>query len=147
MITIYKNKADIPMGMELVELNDLFFNQNIIERLDMSAENIIRRIDGAKFREDYRITSGINDELLNIDKLSTGCKTALNIYYFPEKVFSIKECGDNVLDEIYAYQFGQVYSEYPIITLFMEKVQIHDHNGKRVISNYEELKGWWQNVQ
>lgn len=146
MITIYKNKAYIPKDVELVEWNDLFFNQNIIERLDMRAEDIISKIDGAVLREDYRIISGINGELLNIDKLSTGCKTALNIYYFPEKVFSLKECGDNALDEIYAYQTGQVYSEYPVITLFMESVQIHDQDGKRVISDYEELKGWWQNV-
>lgn len=146
MITIYKNKADIPKGVELIELNDLFFNQNIIERLDMRAENVIRKIDGAVLRADYRITSGINGELLNIDKLSTGCKTALNIYYFPEKVFSLKECGDNALDEIYTYQSGQVYSEYPIITLFMESVRIYDQEGDRVINDYEELKGWWQNV-
>lgn len=147
MITIYKSKADIPNGIELVELNDLFFNQNIIERLDMRAEGIIKKIDGALLREDYRIISGINGELLNIDKLSTGCKTALNIYYFPEKVFSLKECGDNALDEIYAYQEGQVYSEYPIITLFMESVQICGQDGKKVVSDYEELKGWWENVQ
>lgn len=146
MITIYKDKADIPAGVELVGWNDLFFNQNIIERLDMRAEEIIKKIDGAELRGDYRITSGINGELLNIDKLSTGCKTALNIYYFPEKVFSLKECGDNALDEIYAYESGQVYSEYPIITLFMKKVQIYDQDGKRVICDYEGLKGWWQNV-
>jgi hypothetical protein len=146
MITIYKNKADIPKSMELIELNDLFFNQNIIERLDMRAEDVIKKIDGATLRTDYRIISGINGELLNIDKLSTGCKTALNIYYFPEKVFSLKECGDNALDEIYAYQSGQVYSEYPIMTLFMESVRICDQDGESVISDYEELKGWWQNV-
>ncbi|MCM1113275.1 MAG: DUF4869 domain-containing protein [Muribaculum sp.] len=147
MITIYKNKADIPKDVELVELNDLFFNQNIIERLDMRAEGIIREIDGASLRMDYRIESGINSEVLNIDKLSTGCKTALNIYYFPEKVFSLKECGDNALDKIYAYQTGMVYSEYPIITLLMESVQICDQDGAKIISDYEELKGWWQNVQ
>lgn len=130
MITVYKNKADIPKGMELIEWNDLFFNQNIIERLDMRAEDIIRDIDGAVLRSDYRIASGINGELLNIDKLSTGCKTALNIYYFPEKVFSLKECGDNALDKIYTYQTGMVYSEYPVITLFMENVQICDRDGK-----------------
>lgn len=146
MITIYKNKADIPTGVELVEWNDLFFNQNIIDRLGMGAEKIIKKIDGASLREDYSIISGVNGELLNIDKLSTGCKTALNIYYFPEKVFSLKECGDNALDEIYSCQSGQVYSEYPIIALFMEHVQVNDQNGKRVISDYEELKDWWLNV-
>lgn len=146
MITIYKDKSDIPEDVELVELNDLFFNQNIIERLDMSAHNIIQKIDGAFLRDDFKIISGINEELLNIDKLSTGCKTALNIFYFPEQVFSLKECGDNALDEIYAYETGQVFSEYPIISLFLEKVQICDKKGRRVVTDYEELKGWWQNV-
>jgi len=146
MITVYKDKADIPKSVELIELNDLFFNQNIIDRLDMRAEGIIKGIDNATLRADYRITSGINGELLNIDKLSTGCKTALNIFYFPEKVFSLKECGDNALDEIYSYQTGKVFSEYPVITLFMESVQVCDRNGEKVINDYEELKGWWQNV-
>ncbi|MDE7204558.1 MAG: DUF4869 domain-containing protein [Lachnospiraceae bacterium] len=146
MITVYKNKADIPKDAGLVELNDLFFNQNIIERLDMRAEGIVREIDGAELRPDYRIVSGINGELLNIDRLSTGCKTALNIHYFPEKVFSLKECGDNALGVIYAYQAGMVYSEYPIIALSMESVRICGRDGERIISDYEELKGWWQNV-
>lgn len=147
MITIYKNKADIPSNTELVEFNDLFFNQNMIERLDMTAQELIKKIDGAILREDFRILSGINGELLNIDKLSSGCKTALNIYYFPEKVFSLKECGDNALDLIYSYQSGQVFSEYPIISLFMEKVTVSDQTGKRAITDYDELKGWWQDVQ
>lgn len=146
MITIYKSKAAIPKDTELIELNDLFFNQNIMERLDIAAQNMIKKIDGAELREDFRILSGINGELLNIDKLSTGCKTALNIYYFPEKVFSLKECGDNALDMIYSFRSGQVYSDYPIIALFMESVRISDQDGTRVISDYEELKGWWQNV-
>lgn len=132
MLLVYKSKADIPKDVELVELNDLFFNQNIMERLDMTAQDIIGKIDGAILREDYKIISGINGELINIDKLSTGCKTALNIYYFPEKVFSLKECGDNALNEIYLYPSGQVYSEYPIIALFMEGVQISDKNGKKL---------------
>lgn len=29
MITIFKDKRDIPGDMEYIELNDLFFNQNI----------------------------------------------------------------------------------------------------------------------
>lgn len=146
MITIYKNKIDIPDKVELVELNDLFFNQNIIERLDMSAGIIIKEIDGAVLRPDFRIISGINEELVNIDKLSTGCKTALNIYYFPEKIFSLKECGDNALNEIYLFNAGQVFSEYPIISLYLESVQVVDRKGMKIVNDYNELKGWWQNV-
>lgn len=147
MITVYRDKTDIPSSTELVEFNDLFFNQNIMERLDLTAQEIIKNVDGAALRDDYRIQSGINGDLLNLDKLSTGCKTALNIYYFPEKVFSLKECGDNALDLVYSFASGQVFSEYPIISLFLEKVRVCDKTGEKVLDHYEDLKDWWQNVQ
>lgn len=34
MITIFKNKKDIPRDKEYVELNDIFFNQNTATKLD-----------------------------------------------------------------------------------------------------------------
>ena len=37
MITIYKNKKDIPQEMEYVELNDVFFNQNTAGKFDKRA--------------------------------------------------------------------------------------------------------------
>ena len=50
------------------------------------------------------------------------------------------------MDEIYAYQAGMVYSEYPVIALFMERVQICGQDGEKIINDYEELKSCWQNV-
>ena len=38
MITIFKNKNDIPMDMEYVELNDIYFNQNTALMLDEEAK-------------------------------------------------------------------------------------------------------------
>jgi len=54
----------------------------------------------------YAISSRFDGMKLNIDKLSTGCKTALNVLYNPDKVFDIRECGDNALDVIYALPCG-----------------------------------------
>ena len=34
MITIFKNKKDIPESMEYIELNDLFFNKNTVMKID-----------------------------------------------------------------------------------------------------------------
>ena len=34
MIIIYKHKKDMPQELEYVELNDVFFNQNTVGRLD-----------------------------------------------------------------------------------------------------------------
>ena len=41
MITIYKNKTDIPHEMEYVELNDVYFNQKTAARLDEKANRIV----------------------------------------------------------------------------------------------------------
>ena len=38
MITIFKDKQDIPGDMEYVELNDLFFNQHTVSFIDKQAE-------------------------------------------------------------------------------------------------------------
>ena len=48
MITIYKDKNDISDDMEYVELNDIFFNQKTILKLDNCAKEIIEKVDGSK---------------------------------------------------------------------------------------------------
>ena len=92
MITIYKKKADIPAEKELVILNDIYFNRNTVEMLDKRAENIMKKIDGVSRIGKYRIQSKFHNVALDIDHLSTGCKTVLNVMYNPDKVFCIKEC-------------------------------------------------------
>ena len=57
MITIFKNRKDIPGDMEYVELNDLFFNQNTVSFIDKQAEKIIEMIDGSKLISKYKIYS------------------------------------------------------------------------------------------
>ena len=91
MITIFKNKNDIPQDMEYIELNDIYFNQNTALKLDEKAEKIIETIDEAKLISKFRICSKFNDSVLDVDKLSAGCKTVLNVLYNPDKVFCLKE--------------------------------------------------------
>ena len=73
MITIFKNKKDIPLNKEYIELNDIFFNQNTATRLDDKAEKYIQLIDGSELISKYKIRSRFEDITLNIDQLSTGC--------------------------------------------------------------------------
>ena len=147
MITIYKNKKDIPDDMEYVELNDVFFNQNTVARIDDSARAIIEKIDASKLLGKYKIESRFNGVTLDIDCLSTGCKTVLNVLYFPDKVFCLKECGNNALEILYGLETGSVYSDYAVIPFDMEEVKVSDERGTRVISDYEELKEWWENEE
>ena len=146
MITVYKKKEDIPKNSKLVELNDIYFNRHTSQKLDSQAKKIITEIDGATLCEKYKIVSKFQKEVLNIDRLSTGCKTALNIYYNPEIVFSIKVCGDNAIDVIYDLQEGRIYSEYPVISFEMSSVRAIDDNDEHIFETYEELKEWWEDV-
>lgn len=131
MITIFKNKKDIPQDKEYIELNDIFFNQNTAGKLDRRAAQFIENIDGSKLLSKYKIRSRFDDIALNIDQLSTGCKTVLNVFYYPDKVFCLKECGNNALEAIYG----------------LEKAEVQASGRKRVIDDYEKLKEWWENEE
>lgn len=147
MITIFKNKKDIPRDMKYVELNDIYFNQNTAARLDDRAEKIIEIIDEAKLVSKYKIQSRFHDIILDVDKLSAGCKTVLNVLYHPEKVFCLKECGNNALEVLYGLSAGNVYSDYALIPFEMSAVNVQSSSGKREINDYEELKEWWNNEE
>jgi hypothetical protein len=144
MITIFKNKLDIPNNMEYIELNDLFFNQNTTALIDRRAEKFIETIDGAKLIGKYKILSKFDDVAIDIDKLSAGCKTVLNVLYYPDKVFCLKECGNNALEILYNLEKGYVYSEYALIPFTMGSVMVQTRSMKKIISDYEELKEWWE---
>lgn len=147
MITIFKNKNDIPQDMEYVELNDIYFNQNTAAKLNDNAEKIMEIIDGAKLISKYKIRSKFDDIILDIDKLSVGCKTVLNVIYNPDKVFCMKECGNNALEVLYGLASGNVYSDYALIPFEMEAVNVRTSFGQKEISDYEELKEWWDNEE
>ena len=144
MITIFKNKLDIPNNMEYIELNDLFFNQNTTALIDKRAEKFIETIDGAKLIGKYKILSRFDAVAIDIDKLSAGCKTVLNVLYYPDKVFCLKECGNNALEILYNLEKGYVYSEYALIPFTMDSVMVQTRSMKKIISDYEELKEWWE---
>lgn len=147
MITIFRDKKDIPDGKEYIELNDVFFNQTTVSRIDDKAEAIVEQIEGSRLIGKYKIESKFNGVTLDIDCLSTGCKTVLNVLYFPDKVFCLKECGDNALEVLYSLKDGAVYSDYAVIPFDMDEVKVSDKTGTRVISDYEELKEWWSNEE
>lgn len=145
MIKIYKEINKLPCSVDYIELNDIFFNQNTASKIDNNANKIIEYIDNSKLISQYKIKSKFNETVLDIDQLSTGCKTALNVYYFPDKVFCIKECGNNALEMIYRLEKGMVYSDYAMIPFNIDKVEVCNGTMSKIINNYEELKEWWDN--
>lgn len=147
MITIFKNKKDIPQDMQYVELNDVYFNQITASKLDESAKTIIEIIDKAKLVSKYKIQSRFNEVILDVDKLSAGCKTVLNVLYNPKQVFCLKECGTNALEVLYGLAEGNVYSDYALIPFEMSAVYVQTSIEKQVINDYEELKEWWSHEE
>ncbi len=147
MITIFKDRKDIPQDKEYVELNDVFFNQKTAAKLDGRADRIIEEIDGSKLLGRFRIQSRFDDAVLDVDRLSVGCKTVLNVLYYPDKVFCLKECGNNALELIYGLDSGSVYSDYALIPFDMDKVMVQTKEGSREVAGYEELREWWCNEE
>jgi hypothetical protein len=143
MITIFKKKEDIPKELDYIEWNDIFFNQYTAARVDERASAIIEEIDASKLLGKYQILSRFHGVTLDIDQLSVGCKTVLNVLYFADKVFCLKECGNNALEVLYRFDQGFVYSDYAMIPMDMERVRVQTKEENREITDYEELKEWW----
>ena len=144
MITIYKKKQ-IPKNMELIVLNDIYFNKFTVSLINDKAAEIISKIDNSVMLSNYTISSKFDGGVLNIDKLSTGCKTVLNVLYNPDKIFDIRECGDNAIDVLYGLQTGNICCDYPLISFDMIEAKVYTPDGIKTMSSYEELKEWWSN--
>ena len=144
MITIYKKKQ-IPKNMELIVLNDIYFNKFTVSLIDDKAAEIISKIDNSVMLNNYTISSKFDGGVLNIDKLSTGCKTVLNVLYNPDKIFDIRECGDNAIDVLYGLQTGNICCDYPLISFDMIEAKVYTPDGIQTMSSYDELKEWWSN--
>ena len=55
MITVYKKKY-LPKGMELIALNDIYFNKNTVLLLDNNAAEIIAAIDHSEKLSPFTIS-------------------------------------------------------------------------------------------
>lgn len=144
MINIYRNKADFPENLEYVQLNDIYFNEVTFDLLDDRAKKIVKIIDGTEILGKYKVKSRFGDDILNIDQLSSGCKTVLNVLYNPDKIFWIMECGENALEVLFELEKGNVYCETSMIPFEFSKVKACTGKEEIEISDYEELKEWWQ---
>ena len=143
MITVYK-KNTLPEGVEIIRVNDVFFNKYTAVMLDERAKDVIRKIDMGEMLTKYSFASRFDGSKLNVDMLSTGCKSALNIMYNPDRIFDVAECGENALEVIYSFREGKIYCEYPMIAFNMTGAEAYDTNGIRVFGDYDELREWWK---
>jgi hypothetical protein len=115
-LNIYNNLNDLPAGMKYIKCNDAFFDSEGIICDDMFSMEILRDIDGAEYVDNYTFKSRY-DNFGNLDKihLSTGAKTALNIYHNPNICFDVCECGNNVLCKILKISDGNILWKMPVL--------------------------------
>ena len=137
-------KTHIPSDKDYVEMYDYFFNMNTSPLLDDRAKDIIKLIDASEMISRYKIRSRFNGDVLNTDKLSTSCKTVLNVMYYPDKVFCLKGCGEEAVEMLFAFEKGAVFSDYAMIPFDFDKVEVCSDGKMEVIDDYEELKAWWK---
>lgn len=99
-------KIDANASNIIVDNEDFFFRVVIFSEIKEAAA-IIKSIDNAKI---ISLDKGLIDTpfgITNVDNLSTGCKTALNVAYLnlhPEidvDTVSLVECGKNAIDCIF----------------------------------------------
>lgn len=107
---VYLRKEDIPNGMPYVILNDAWFNENVRVENDTITERLLFQIDGARYADVGHFYPKIDPEgKVRFDYLSTGCKTALNVYNASDVCFDVRECGENAIAEILHLDHGNIY--------------------------------------
>lgn len=100
----------------MVKNNDLFFDARTSIRDTELVADILEYVDSAKYNSDLTFI-GRTKELgaLNKSMLSTGTKTLLNIIAYPDRCFSVVECGDNALNFIPRLREGNIIWELPVV--------------------------------
>lgn len=123
--------------------NDAFFDIKCSEYLyDNKALELIQRIDQA--------TLDINNFTINtpfgygnITNLSSGCKTILNILNNLDRVFSVDECEENVLDEIFLLNDITIYMSFPRNFKFRKGLQLCIDD-KVTVSCFSDYLKYWE---
>ncbi len=139
-LTLYIGSKQIESN--IVKLNDVWFQNHIKEiKYGKTEKAIVEYIDNVKYAKDGKFKSKfIKDTLIDSLELSTGCKTALNIFTFPEKVFNLAECGNNALQLIMHMKKGKAYIDYRFMTdKFDNEIIVYVNNKKYTINTNIEL--------
>lgn len=79
--------------------------------IDEKIKALVRDIDGTECSDDGLIKNRSGRDI-SLDNLSTGCKTAINIYCNPNVVFDTIECGNNAKIEILKLPHGNAVMLY-----------------------------------
>lgn len=114
-LNVYVRKEDIPKGMKYVYDND-----NAFLPIDLGnssfVRDVIRLVDKGIYESGaYFLSRDKGAGLLSLEDLSTGAKTLLNIFRYPDKCFDISCCGTNAKLMLGELHKGNIYWDCPVV--------------------------------
>ena len=145
MLRLYISKPD-----DVIMCNDEFFVSNTYKELVKNPDILkeVVDIEGVSL-SGTEIISKFTGEKLHLNRLSTGCKTLLNVLKFPNRVFFIGECGSDILKKLFEIEGVSLYA--PSIYLPMENVKndiiVYVNSRKLNFSDTDSLYDWWCNYE
>ena len=125
MLEVYLSLSDNEKKQAII-FNDAYFNTHVngIDFDSNTIRGLISKIDETEYIGNLKIMSKMENTPTNVENLSTGCKTAINVATFQNKIVSLTECGINALEEIFKIEEGKVYIEYPMYIPYQENKKI-----------------------
>lgn len=143
MLRIYLGDID-KLKKKYCKFNDAWFDK-YTDKIDFEQESvkeIIKSIDHVTYVGNQRIRSKFEENLaISVRELSTGCKTAINVFSFPDTIFSVAECGDNALQVIFNCQEGKIHiPAFVIPRQFHNTIEVNTGKDQHMVSDNKELE-------
>lgn len=139
MVKIYTEESRVS---NLEKNNDFFFNTRTCNEKMTSVDiDIMQKIDHAVLKAGNRIETPYG--LGYITNLSTGCKTVINILKHPDIIFSVDECGANVIELLFRMKDVKFFMSYPTYVHIGDDTIIQ-FNNIDIVSGEDAFYTWWQ---
>ena len=141
LLTVYLSPIE---NMQFENSNDKFFDRNVLDyKIDDVVKQLIKTIDNTEYRDNGYIAAKFSPEMcVSITELSTGCKTAINVYLHPNIIFNAVECGANALAAICKFTRGKIYlPTYIPCADFENTIEVISKNGRTTVNNADDLTG------
>jgi len=112
----------------------------------------ISRLEGVTFESNSKIYSKFDNSSIKVSKISTGCKTFINIFLNPNTPVFIGEAGDNIIEEIYKLHNGVLYAPYMMIPYGKQfdkygYVCVSESGEKTHVKGLRGIEEWYNGIQ